>query len=242
MIEKIDELAERLVWKMDHSRTPVPGFIIGLSGTDSIVAFMVAYKACQTMGIPHRLHGVHYTSDHRKTPTRFQQHAIPWLHNRCPEASITMEIPMGGNYDQQRWADLHMRALNMGVPPTISLPEGENFWVCGTINATEKALGTYSMLATAVSLQLIQTLWKSAIMQICEELDVPQEIMDDARIPDCWCGRDELAASNIELIDDILNHRHTYGNYDQELVNTLLAYVRDTKSANAFKLRVPYII
>ena len=243
MIEKFHALVDRLVRKMELSQTPVPGFIIGLSGTDSLVAFLIGYEACKIRGMPERMMGVHYVNMRRRKPTWFEEGVIPWLRQRCPEATILVAEPLGGNQDQQRWADLHLRALNDIDNGAIrSLAPGQNYWLMGSINATERLLGKYAMLATCVSLQPIQTLYKSAILKICEELGVPQIAIDNARIPDCLCGRDELAANNIELIDEILTFRVNPEDHDPDLLNQMYQYIRDLKAQNDFKTRVPFLV
>jgi NH3-dependent NAD+ synthetase len=247
---RLDAVTNRLVDKIGMSQTPVPGFMIGLSGTDSIVAFTVLASALARargkFGTPFRLVGIHYVSAGRR-PGRFQDLVIPWLAERHPEAELIVTEPLGGNQDQQRWADLQLRSVNEvrrtedGVRIT-ALDESERYWVAGTINATEHALGKHSVLANAVSMQPIRSLWKTDVMRACEMLEVPQEIIDDARLPDCLCGRDEIAAQHIELIDDILRYRFDPRDHDPELMITLMGWISDRKREGGFRQRIPYIV
>lgn len=69
-------------------------------------------------------------------------------------------------------------------------------------------------------------------------MGIPNIALEKSQIPDCLCGRDELAAKNIEVIDDILTHKV---DPTTPSLSTLLSYVRDTKRDNAFKDRIPYI-
>ncbi len=257
---RYEALVDRLVRKMQLSQTPVPGFIMGLSGTDSILTFCLLYDACQAMGIPDRLRGIHYVSslgDVRDEARWFVKHIFPWLKQRCSNAYLQIEVPLGGNQDQQRWADLHLRSLNAvgrdgektlvaplnnALTPTGGEDRGFNYWVAGTINATEMYLGTYSVLATAVSIQPLQKVYKTAVLEMCRELGVPEIALEYSRQPDCWCGRDEIAAENIELIDAIIAMKVVPGDHDPELLNTLYAYIRDTKRDNDFKTRIPYVL
>lgn len=76
MLDKFEGLVNRLVAKIEFSQTPVPGFMIGLSGSDSILAFLVLYEALQRRGMEDRLVGIHYKSG---KPTWFENDIFPWL-------------------------------------------------------------------------------------------------------------------------------------------------------------------
>ena len=250
IITRIDGVINRLVDKIGMSQTPVPGFMIGLSGTDSIVAFSVLSSALDRaqvkFGTPYRLVGIHY-ADPTKKPGAFQRLALPWLEELHPEADIMVVEPLGGNQDQQRWADLQLRSVNAVIlsddgPHITALPEEERYWVAGTINATEHALGKHSVLANSVSMQPIRSLWKSDIMRACEEMGVPGEILENARLPDCMCGRDEIAAQHIELIDDILRYRFDPREHDPDLMITLMGWISDRKREGGFRQRIPYVV
>jgi NH3-dependent NAD+ synthetase len=238
---------DRLVAKMKLSKTPVPGFIIGLSGTDSLLAFALVYEAAEKMGIAHRVLGVHYTSGHRTG--WFEEHIVPWLREHAPLATIIVETPLGGNFDQQRWADLHMRALHTiehrpdrGRTDTRALDPDKTYWVVGTINKTEWALGKYSALANTASIQPIRGFSKTEVIAACRLFKIPEIAIEYSRIPDCLCGRDELAAHNIELIDEILDFTFDATEYDHELLRKMFAYIADLRRTNDFKQRVPYTL
>lgn len=247
-LDRFDQLAGRLVAKMRLSQTPVPGFMVGLSGTDSILVFLLLHEAATRMGMAHRLVGIHYVNEHRRKPTWFEEHIVPWLRERCHGSTVLVESPLGGNHDQQRWADLHLRALNTverdedGRTVTRALPHGHNYWVAGCVNATEHELGKFSQMSREVSLMPIRNVWKSNVMRMCKALEVPAIAMEYARLPDCLCGRDEIAASNIELIDAILKYDIRVRDHDPELLDQMLAYVRDLKRDNGFKQRTPYLV
>jgi len=59
--KKFDKLIERFAYKLENSVTPVPGLIIGLSGTDSIVSYMAAICAVRVSELEDRIPilGVH---------------------------------------------------------------------------------------------------------------------------------------------------------------------------------------
>lgn len=239
-------LVDRLKVKMGLSQQKVPGFIVGLSGTDSILGFLLVYDAAVLMGIGDRVLGIHYASARRRKPTWFEESIVPWLRTRCPQATVLVTEPLGGNHDQQRWADLHLRALNdvvgddTGNVVVTPLPEGRNYWVVGCTNLTEFELGKFSALSENVSVAPLQKVWKSRVIAMCEALDVPSIAIEYSRLPDCLCGRDDLAANNIELIDAILTLDLRVRDHDPELLDLMITYVRDLKNTNGFKHRTPY--
>ncbi len=245
---KFNELVGRLKYKIQRSQTTVPGFIIGLSGSDSVLAFLLLYRAAEEMGFPERVVGVNYVGANRRKVGWFEEQIFPWLKKVCPKAELVVATPLGGNQDQQRWADLHLRALNevhhneAGEPNIVARLAGENLWVCGAMNLTEKRLGKYSMLSTAVSVSPIQTLSKTKVLAILADLGAPTVLLQKARLPDCLCGREELAANNIELIDRILDYDPTVSEEPAELVAKLCEYIRQAKGDNDFKTRIPYVI
>jgi hypothetical protein len=244
---RISGVVDRLVHKMEMSQTPVPGFIVGLSGTDSLVAFEVLSQGLKRMGMEDRLYGVHYFTEGKK-PGAFSIEAMPWLRERYPKARLINAVPLGGNQDPQRWADLQLRALyDISICSNMEVclephGEGRNYWVAGTINATEHALGKHSIGANAVSLQPIRSLWKSDVLEACVAIGVPKIIVDNAYLPDCLCGRDEIAAKHIELIDEILRYQIDVNKHDAELIMMLMQWVSDRKREGGFRSRIPYIV
>lgn len=240
--KKYDGVVDRLTKKIGYSQVPVPGFVQGLSGTDSIVAFDALYSAMQNHWREERMLGVHYVDKIVNARGSFANFAIPWMREKYPKATIVIAEPLGGNFDQQRWADLHSRALyKLNDDGTrSSLEADETYWIAGAMNATENALGKYTILANAVSIQPVRSLWKSEILEISTKIGVPERIIENSRIPDCPCGRDELAAENIELIDDILRNRYDPTQHDPVLLKKLLEYIAINREANGFRERIPY--
>lgn len=225
---KFNQRVDRLADKIAISKTPVPGFVMGLSGTDSIVAFLVCYEALKKHNKQDCLIGLHFVETDT-IATWFWKEIIPWLKDRCPEAYIRVSH-LRYNDEEDRWHSLKAEA------------NVDNYWVAACINATEKFLGTYSILSKSASIWPVATLWKTDILQICSDLDIPKIAMNMARIPDCICGRDELAAENLELIDEIIQFKADTTKHDPELLKKLFEWVRDTKSQYDFKDRTPYLI
>lgn len=228
-LTKLHQRIQRLSDKVSMSKTPVPGFVVGLSGTDSIVAFLACYDALLDHGKADKMIGIHYVNN-RVGKTWFESYVFDWLKRRCPEARIDSRVPdSGSNEEADRWHDLNANYR-------------DTHWIVGAVNATEKALGTYSIFNKSASVWPIATLWKSDIINICEDLNAPQIVIDKSKIPDCACGRDELAAENIELIDQILQFKVDPTKHDPELLNTLMQWITSTKQLYDFKERTPYMI
>lgn len=262
MNKKFDQRVKRIADKISMSITPVPGFILGLSGTDSIAAFIILYEAMKIHGIESKLKGVHYVWEQRKKPTWFEESIIPWLKTRCPKASFSVCAPYGGvNIEEARFADLKIRC-SQGIPMLSGtntkqgavifdwkvLPyvdEKTSYWMAAAINLTEKKLGKYTILAHAATIWPVATLWKTDILEICRDQGVPQIALDMSRLPDCLCGRDELAADNIELIDQILQNNLDWNmvwDSDRDVIEQVYQWIRDIKKEYGFKERTPYMI
>lgn len=235
MTAKFDKLVTRLTQKVRMSATPVPGFIVGLSGTDSIVTLLLMCEVARTENL--NIQGVHYDNRLPVPQTLFMRETFPWLKEHCPEATLFISgtgstnpcRANDGNLDGDRWSDLHYRAVT------------QQYWMASTVNATEKALGTFTILANSASIAPIISLYKSEVLQICEERGVPEAVINASRLPDCLCGRDEFAAENIQLIDELLRYNLTK-DYPADVMRKAMDYIRDTKRANDFKNRTPYTV
>ena len=226
VLAKFDKLKQRLTNKVRMSATPVTGFVLGLSGTDSIITLILLCEVAKTEGF--RVEAYHYVHTFEKKD-RVEVELMPWLRERYEDVVL---VTTGTSIaDQQIWADLHWRAAL------------DRTWVVSTVNATEKALGTYSIMANSASIAPITSLYKSEVLALCEELGVPEYFIKASRLPDCLCGRDEFAAENIELIDQVLRtevHKNTTHSLDQ--IIKAMDYIRDTKRDNDFKSRTPYAV
>lgn len=240
-----------------------PGLIVGISGTDSILSFMIAATAFQRLGRGDRVVGMHYGAafpPEGKTAAEIDKIVdmnpsyrwvarviVPWLQKAMPQAQVMTDSGIDHTDDYQRWAALFRASLN-GAMRTEPLADGQNYWVMGTQNATERALGTYSNMSSAASLQPLAHLWKSEILKICQWLDVPQLAIDKSRQVDCDCGRFDLAADHIEEVDAILMARagqlspaYLAAHIAPELLARLQAFVDEQLGYGGFKKQIPYI-
>lgn len=74
----------------------------------------------------------------------------------------------------------------------------------GSRNRTEHTLGTYSLASRVATHLPIVGLWKSEVLEMCEHIGVPQEIITASSLPDVDCGRTpELAVIPVDLVDYI---------------------------------------
>lgn len=232
MSAKFEKLIDRLDNKVSMSMTPVTSFFVGLSGTDSIVTYILLNEVNNRRLTSKKfdVFGVYYKRP-RTNPSVVTRVLFPWLQERYPLFSHVEEAtqivgPMDTD-DQYRWADLHAQA---------AIGRG---WVVSTTNATEKALGTYSIMSKSASIAPIMSLYKSEVIEICREYDVPEELVARSSVPDCACGRDEFAAENIRLIDDVLRYNLSR-EYTAAEIRNAMDYVREKKRDNDFKNRTPY--
>ena len=189
-----------------------PGLIVGLSGTDSLVAFCAAAEAAEKNGMPERVLGVHFAPsedflyDHPEAEVHlwFRDEVLPWLRKRYPKANIVVDTSIDWRHDGLRWGALmDMSVVSNDKKRMIRLPE-DQYWVVGTRNRTEDTLLNYSNASTVVSIQPLIHLWKSEVLQISEYLGIPKVAIAKSCETDCICGRDRLLASHIREADIIL--------------------------------------
>jgi 8-oxo-dGTP pyrophosphatase MutT (NUDIX family) len=260
-IETFDALV-RWVREEIGIKRKAPGLIMGLSGTDSILAFLICSDAFNQIGKAHRVVGVHYGEDFPpidKTPEQVEKILslspgyrwvsriiMPWLRARSPDSQLIVDNSFDYTSDNLRWGHLRHRALN-GASKREPLSAGEDYWIVGTRNATEQALGTYSNASEKVSLQPIIDLWKSDVLKLCTALGVPRIAIDNSRQVDCDCGRFDLAAAYIEEVDAILKARAGLISRSDllkamapDLLGKLKTFIDEQTAYAGFKIEIPY--
>lgn len=224
-----------------------PGFIVGLSGTDSIVTFLAAFRALDRMDRAHRLMGVHFAPSEdfladypdAEKHTWFHTEIIPWLLTHNPLAHIEIDDSIDWRFDGLRWGKLaDMSVIHM---PARKMREPEwKYWVLGTRNRTEDELNNYSVASTIASVQPIVRLWKTDILDICEWLEVPQLVIDKSCEEDCICGREELRAKFSKELDWILSGSKERESLNPFLYKKLVKYIEDCRIKGNFKRHIPY--
>lgn len=232
-----------------------PGFIVGLSGTDSLVVFCAASKAFEKAGKPERVMGVHFAPsedflyDHPEAETHlwFQNEVLPWLNKYAPNSKVVVDTSIDWRCDGLRWGYLMDLSVVSNIKKRVMRLPDEQYWVVGTRNRTEDILMNYSNASTAVSIQPIVHLWKSEILQISKYLGIPQIAINKSCETDCICGRMQAASQNIKELDLLLMAQQgelsgdfIKNNISVELQNYLNNFIRSQLSKNEFKRQIPY--
>lgn len=236
-------------------RKKAPGVLIGISGTDSLVTFLIASKAFEMAGKPERVLGVHFAPsedfiyDHPEAAVHlwFANEVIPWLRRQAPNAKIMVDTSIDWRCDGLRWGSLMDRSVVSNEKTRRMLVPEEQYWVVGTRNLTEDVLLNYSNASKAVSLQPLIHLWKSEILQLSEHLGIPKIAITKSCETDCICGRMRLPAEHILEVDALLmvKRREVYETYVQntipiDLRRQLNSFIDSQINKGQFKNNVPY--
>lgn len=250
-----DETFQRVVsWIRNRAvKDKMPGIIVGVSGTDSLVVFLAAYAAYKELGKPEAVMAVNFTHPGAATKIAcagdddkdwFARHIMPWLQQVAPDARYVVDDSIPFSDDNKRWGNIFSRAisdteLNHGMLGKYRL-------VAGTRNRTEAVLGTYTLLSRSPSLQPIEHLYKTQVLDICAQLNVPDIAIRKSREVDCDCGRFEVQANHMDALDHYIMAQQ--GDLDPAYLDTMdadvLAAVRnfyiEERENNAFREKVPY--
>lgn len=230
-----------------------PGLLVGLSGTDSIIAFLVAARALALVGKGNRLLGVHFAPSEdflydfpaAETHLWFRDTIIPWLRAQAPASHISVDDTIDWRCDGLRWGRLLDMSIVANDDATRQMRAPvEQFWVVGTRNRTEEVLLNYSNASTAVSVQPLLHLWKSEILALCRYLNVPEIAVDKSCETDCICGRERLAAQHIAGVDALLRARVGARTETLEMPTVtavqLTNYIDAQIARGQFKRELPY--
>lgn len=237
-------------------RLKAPGILVGLSGTDSLVTFLAAHKACEMAGKPGRAWGIHFAPsddflyDHPEAETHlwFSREIIPWIREKAPHAPITVDTSIDWRYDGLRWGAMaDMSVVSNDHNRRLMRDPEDQYWVSGTRNRSEDRLFSYSNASMLVSMQPLIHLWKSEVLQISQYLGVPQLALNKSCETDCICGRERLPASHPKELDWILMWqsgelalKYLEENIPSDLGDQLTAYIRTQTLRGRFKPNLPY--
>ena len=139
-----------------------------------------------------------------------------WLCKQVIPAK-TQAVHFGDNLPAREWFE------SLGSVETIPLPTGpesrelgrwamlsslsmrRRVWLVGSRNRTKDVFGTFSLASRVATYYPIVGLWKTEVMELCQMVGVPQELIQSSRYPDIQCGRTEqMAEIGIEKIDQFL--------------------------------------
>ena len=122
------ETFQRVVsWLRNRAvKDKMPGIIVGVSGTDSLVVFLAAYAAYKELGRPAAVMAVNFvhpgtlkkaadggvscSADNDKN--WFAQHIMPWLKQVAPGASYVLDDSIEFSDDNKRWGNIFSRAIS----------------------------------------------------------------------------------------------------------------------------------
>jgi hypothetical protein len=170
----LDRAFERLALWIARTAESAPGLVVGLSGTDSALAFLACAKAWKIAGkAKEGIVGIHYGETFE-----FKE----WFSERGSVEVVPLRRDVGLDADAYRWAALQTYALK------------RRFWIVGTRNRTEQALGDYSNASSVAVMQPLVAFWKSEVFALCERLGVPKRLVEAGWMgdPECSCHRPGL--------------------------------------------------
>lgn len=236
----------------------MPGIIVGVSGTDSLVVFLAAHAAFKELGRPESVMAVNFV--HPGTLKKaadggvscaagdeknwFALHVMPWLKETAPDARYALDDSIEFSDDNKRWGNIFSRAisdteLNHGMLGKYRL-------VAGTRNRTEAVLGTYTLLSRTPSLQPVEHLYKTQILDICAHLGVPDIAIRKSREVDCDCGRFEVQANHLDELDHYIMAQQGeidplhLDSIDRDVLSAVRNFYIEERENNAFREKVPY--
>lgn len=177
-------------------------------GTDSTLVL----KLCN-MAYPDKTYGAYLGHRSELRGADYLESIAPIWYEPAFEPQQDAEI--------ERWFELQKRSKAYGD------------WIVGSRNRTEDTMGTYSMASRLATFLPIINVWKSEVMDLCEDLGVPMEILDSSRKADPDCGRpQELAEIPLELIDAYLMGHKLPSQQQMDYLDSIIKY-------NKFKKDLP---
>lgn len=118
----------------------------------------------------------------------------------------------------------------------------EGRWLTGTRNRTEHVFGTFSLASRVATYLPIVGLWKTEVIELCNIIGVPEEVITSSRRADPDCGRPpELAEIPLENIDIFLKVKESCldSSYLTLLTVEQIQYLDKLYEENLFKIHLP---
>jgi NH3-dependent NAD+ synthetase len=115
-----------------------------------------------------------------------------------------------------------------------------NAVLVGSRTKTEHYLGTFSLASRVASILPLIDLWKSEIMELCEQAGVPEEILLSSQEADPACGRPaELAVISFKDVDSFLKAKLGEVAGKPTISPEQLTYLEGLYQKNLFKQALP---
>jgi len=215
--QPIPKKLEKIVqWTKEASKS-VSGLLVPVSGgTDSALSFWVCSQAR-----PGEVLGVH---------TQGPLRAKEWFESLGEV--VTVDTP--GNIfeaEEMRWAKF------------LYMSREREYGLVGNRTRTEDLLGNYSLASRVATIYPIIGIWKSDVINLCQEVGVPDEVIKSSSEPDCECGRPpKLAEIPFPVIDSFLK-KETLGEKNVDLSDLSPEqekYLKGVVVYTAFKKELPY--
>lgn len=238
-----------------------PGVIVGLSGTDSILSYILCMEAFIKLNKP--LANVRGINFQHQTQDKFvemnvpfvcmnsddnnwvEREIFPWLQRSYSSGRLEVDTSISHSKDGARWGSIHDKAKEE-VNGRGDMLTGTYYFPVGTRNATEQALGAYTLITGAVSFLPIVNIFKTEVIDLCRYFGVPEIAIEKSQEIDCDCGRFEIQAYHMKELDELLMQRAGFiptsvlVQGDRYVRHDVECFFMEERVLNEFKTRVPY--
>lgn len=206
----------QLIDQIQQTAAGANGLLVPVSGgSDSALNFWLCAQA-----FPERTLAVHAGENLR-------------CHEWFNSVGKLVLINTPGRYTEReeiRWGRFMAMSLNKSA------------WLVGSRNRTEDMLGTYSLASRLATYLPLVNVWKSEVMELCQAIGVPKEIIASSLRADPDCGRPpELAEIPFAKIEAVLRSQIS-GDQSEALATVSpqeASYLETLINRNAFKKTLP---
>lgn len=217
--DKQNKILELQEWIHDHTPESLNVLIPLSGGSDSALSFWLYNKV-----VPEKTLGIYVGTTLRQAPW-FNQVGTIHIEPNLLDAFHDMEITRWGYFLKRSITDKRILVSNR--------------------NKTEHTLGSFSHASRVATHLPIVNLWKSEILELCDFIGVPKEIIDSSRQADPSCGRtEEYASVPIETIDRFLQLKE-FGVSDTVIIDevgeVVFSFLKAEYTKNHYKRSLPVI-
>lgn len=208
----------------------VPRCVMGVSGVDSFVVFMVCARAYALLGRPGSIAGVHFYDEEIAILSELE-----WLEKEA-------QAPVFTKADYAPWQDGHRWGALLDYATYTEdgrYRRGDDAcWVVGSRNKTERMLGSYSNGSRLASFEPLYHVWRSEVHMIAKELRMPKSLLLRSCVAHCGCGDPtaDILALDVIGVDTALQQIEVHGFCGDSPVARA---VMKQRSAGVFKAELP---